>query len=103
LAHRPHRTRERSAGRKYGAGTKRWIDWAIIATMAVLAIGVLLPFLWLFSMSFRPVSDVYKLPPTFLPQLLGSAQIARAVPAHLHKLDADRAGANNVWHSAYLA
>jgi hypothetical protein len=82
LAHRPHRTRERSAGRKYGAGTKRWIDWAIIATMAVLAIGVLLP--------------------TFLPQLLGSAQIARAVPAHLHELDADRAGANNDWHSAYL-
>jgi multiple sugar transport system permease protein len=24
---------------------KRWIDWAIIATMAVLAIGMLLPFL----------------------------------------------------------
>jgi multiple sugar transport system permease protein len=46
---------------------KRWIDWAIIATMAVLAIGMLLPFLWLFSMSFRPVSDAYKLPPSFLP------------------------------------
>ena len=36
---------------------RRWIDWAIIATMVVMAIGMLLPFLWLFSMSFRPVSD----------------------------------------------
>ncbi|MBB3659083.1 multiple sugar transport system permease protein [Rhizobium sp. BK650] len=46
---------------------RRWIDWAIIATMVVMAIGMLLPFLWLFSMSFRPVSDAYKLPPSFLP------------------------------------
>ena len=46
---------------------KRWIDWAIIATMVVLAVGMLLPFLWLFSMSFRPVADAYKLPPSFLP------------------------------------
>jgi multiple sugar transport system permease protein len=49
---------------------KRWIDWAIIATMLVLAIGMLLPFLWLFSMSFRPVSDAYKLPPSFFPPSL---------------------------------
>jgi len=46
---------------------KRWLDWAIIAVMVVLAIGMLLPFLWLFSMSFRPVSDAYKMPPSFLP------------------------------------
>jgi multiple sugar transport system permease protein len=31
---------------------------------------MLLPFLWLFSMSFRPVSDAYKLPPSFLPPSL---------------------------------
>jgi multiple sugar transport system permease protein len=49
---------------------KRWIDWAIIAVMAALAIGMLLPFLWLFSMSFRPVSEAYKLPPSFLPPTL---------------------------------
>ena len=49
---------------------KRWIDWAIIAVMAALAILMLLPFLWLFSMSFRPVSDAYKLPPSFLPPSL---------------------------------
>jgi multiple sugar transport system permease protein len=46
---------------------KRWIDWAIIAVMLALALGMLLPFMWLFSMSFRPVSDAYKLPPSFLP------------------------------------
>ena len=46
---------------------KRWLDFAIIATMALLAIGMLLPFFWLFSMSFRPVSEAYKLPPSFLP------------------------------------
>jgi multiple sugar transport system permease protein len=49
---------------------RRWIDWAIIAVMAVMAIGMLLPFLWLFSMSFRPVADAYKLPPSFLPPSL---------------------------------
>jgi multiple sugar transport system permease protein len=49
---------------------KRWIDWAIIAVMVVMAIGMLLPFLWLFSMSFRPVADAYKLPPSFLPPSL---------------------------------
>ena len=46
---------------------RRCVDWAIIAVMALLAIGMLLPFLWLFSMSFRPVGDAYKLPPSFLP------------------------------------
>ena len=46
---------------------KRLIDWAIIAVLCLLAVGMILPFLWLFSMSFRPVSDAYKLPPSFLP------------------------------------
>lgn len=46
---------------------KRWVDWSIIAVMVLLAICMLLPFLWLFSMSFRPVSDAYKMPPSFLP------------------------------------
>lgn len=49
---------------------KRWIDWAIILCMVLLAIGMLLPFLWLFSMSFRPVADAYKMPPSFLPPSL---------------------------------
>src|SRR5262249_16268670 len=40
---------------------RRWIDWAIIAVMVLLAIGMLIPFLWLFSMSFRPSGEAYKL------------------------------------------
>lgn len=48
----------------------RWADRAIIAVMAVLGIFMLLPFLWLFSMSFRSVADAYKMPPSFLPPSL---------------------------------
>jgi multiple sugar transport system permease protein len=45
----------------------RWADRAIIAVMIVLGILMLVPFMWLFSMSFRPVVDAYKMPPSFLP------------------------------------
>jgi multiple sugar transport system permease protein len=48
----------------------RWIDWAIIAVMAVLGVLMLLPFAWLFSMSFRAVGDAYKMPPSFFPPSL---------------------------------
>jgi multiple sugar transport system permease protein len=46
---------------------KRWVDRAILAVMLLLAVAMLLPFMWLFSMSFRPAADAYKLPPSFLP------------------------------------
>jgi multiple sugar transport system permease protein len=46
---------------------KRWIDRAILAVMLLLAVAMLLPFMWLFSMSFRPAADAYKLPPSFFP------------------------------------
>src|SRR3984893_17206890 len=46
---------------------KRWIDRMIITIMAVLGVFMLLPFAWLFSMSFRPPSEAYKMPPSFLP------------------------------------
>jgi multiple sugar transport system permease protein len=46
---------------------KRWIDRTIIAFMAVLGVFMLLPFAWLFSMSFRPPAEAYKMPPSFLP------------------------------------
>ena len=52
---------------------RRGIDWAIILIVGILAIGMLLPFLWLFSMSFRPVSQAYQLPPSFLPPSLDPA------------------------------
>jgi multiple sugar transport system permease protein len=46
---------------------QRWIDRAIIAVMAALGLVMLLPFAWLFSMSFRGVADAYRMPPSFLP------------------------------------
>jgi multiple sugar transport system permease protein len=46
---------------------KRWIDRAIITFMAVLGVFMLLPFAWLFSMSFRLPAEAYKMPPSFLP------------------------------------
>jgi multiple sugar transport system permease protein len=46
---------------------QRWVDRAILVTMAALGIVMLLPFAWLFSMSFRSVADAYKMPPSFLP------------------------------------
>jgi multiple sugar transport system permease protein len=49
---------------------KRWIDRGIIAMMAVLGVFMLLPFAWLFSMSFRPPAEAYKMPPSFLPPTL---------------------------------
>jgi multiple sugar transport system permease protein len=47
--------------------SQRWLDWAIIAVMGVLGVFMLLPFAWLFSMSFRTVKDAYQMPPSFLP------------------------------------
>jgi multiple sugar transport system permease protein len=46
---------------------QRWIDRTIIALVAVLGVLMLLPFAWLFSMSFRPPAEAYKMPPSFLP------------------------------------
>jgi multiple sugar transport system permease protein len=49
---------------------QRWIDRTIIAVMAALGVVMLLPFAWLFSMSFRPPAEAYKMPPSFLPPTL---------------------------------
>jgi multiple sugar transport system permease protein len=46
---------------------QRAIDRAIIAVMGALGMVMLLPFAWLFSMSFRAAGDAYKMPPSFLP------------------------------------
>lgn len=50
-----------------------WIDRAIIAVLALMGIMMLLPFMWLFSMSFRPAAEAYKMPPSFLPPTLDPA------------------------------
>jgi multiple sugar transport system permease protein len=49
---------------------KRWADRLIIAMMAILAVFMVLPFAWLFSMSFRAPGEAYKMPPSFLPPSL---------------------------------
>ncbi len=48
----------------------RLVDAAIIAVLIVMGILMLMPFMWLFSMSFRPAPDAYKMPPSFLPPTL---------------------------------
>jgi multiple sugar transport system permease protein len=58
---------------------RRWLNWAIIAVMLLLAIAMLMPFLWLISMSFRKVSDAYKLPPSFIPASLDFANYAKVL------------------------
>jgi multiple sugar transport system permease protein len=51
----------------------RWIDRGIIAVLLLMGIMMLLPFMWLFSMSFRPASEAYQMPPSFLPPTLDFA------------------------------
>jgi multiple sugar transport system permease protein len=46
---------------------QRVVDRAIIGVMAALGMVMLLPFAWLFSMSFRSAGDAYKMPPSFVP------------------------------------
>ena len=45
----------------------QWIDQAILALMGVIGFLMMMPFFWLFSMSFRSVADAYKMPPSFFP------------------------------------
>src|SRR4051794_981967 len=45
----------------------RLLDLAAILVLAVGAIFMVLPFLWMFSTSLRPSADSYKLPPAWLP------------------------------------
>src|ERR1700745_881783 len=49
---------------------QRWVDRIIIAVMALLGVLMILPFAWLFSMSFRAPGEAYKMPPSFLPPSL---------------------------------
>ena len=61
----------------------RWVDWAIISVMAVLGIFMLLPFAWLISMSFRPVADAYKMPPSFFPSTFDFANYAAVLKSNV--------------------
>lgn len=46
---------------------KLLIDRAILVVTFVMALVMLLPFSWLFSMSFRPATEAYAMPPSFIP------------------------------------
>lgn len=50
-----------------------WVDRGIIAVLVLMGIMMLLPFMWLFSMSFRPAAEAYRMPPSFLPPTLDFA------------------------------
>ncbi|MEN9938948.1 MAG: L-arabinose transporter permease [Chloroflexota bacterium] len=45
----------------------RAIDWAATAALAVGAVFMALPFVWMFSTSLRPVGESFTLPPAWLP------------------------------------
>jgi multiple sugar transport system permease protein len=49
---------------------KRWLDRTIVALTGALGFLMVLPFAWLFSMSFRPPAEAYRMPPSFLPPTL---------------------------------
>ncbi|WP_102410891.1 ABC transporter permease subunit [Beduinella massiliensis] len=46
---------------------KRTKDYVYAAFLLFLSFVMLIPFLWMFSTSFRPPSESYKLPPSFIP------------------------------------
>lgn len=50
-----------------------WRNWIVMTILLVGAVLMVLPFLWTFSTSLRPISEAYRLPPTFLPDHLDFA------------------------------
>jgi multiple sugar transport system permease protein len=45
----------------------QWPDWLATLGLAIGAVIMVMPFLWMFSTSLRPTGDSYKLPPVWLP------------------------------------
>lgn len=48
-------------------GVVNWRNVPVIIILAVGAVFMLLPFLWMFAASMRPASQAYQLPPSFFP------------------------------------
>lgn len=46
----------------------QWGDVAIYATLAIGAVVVMLPFLWMLSSSFKPAGDILVYPPQLIPE-----------------------------------
>jgi len=74
----------------------RWVDYGIIAVLALMGLLMLMPFLWLFSMSFRPAPDAYKMPPSFLPPTLDLSNYRAVLSASVPFLQI-------YWNSLYVA
>lgn len=49
------------------AARKKAVNWIVILIIFVVAVLMLIPFLWMISTSLRPASESMKLPPSFLP------------------------------------
>lgn len=55
------------AARRQSRKSFKWQDLLSYALLTIAAILVLLPLLWMFSTSLRPLGDSFKLPPQWLP------------------------------------
>ncbi|EAR51903.1 sugar ABC transporter permease [Oceanicola granulosus HTCC2516] len=54
-----------------------WRNWTVMVLLGIGAVFMLLPFMWTFSTSLRPISEAYRLPPSFLPDRLDFSSYAR--------------------------
>jgi multiple sugar transport system permease protein len=48
-------------------GFSRVLHWVLVALLAIGGLAVVFPIFWLFSVSFRPASELNVVPPTLLP------------------------------------
>ena len=74
----------------------RWIDRAIIAVLLLMGMLMLMPFFWLFSMSFRPAAEAYKMPPSFFPPNLDFSNYRAVLESSVPFLQI-------YWNSLYVA
>ena len=49
------------------AARRKVVNWVVIVVIFLVAVLMLIPFLWMISTSLRPASESMKLPPSFLP------------------------------------
>lgn len=74
----------------------RWVDRAIIAVLLLMGVLMLMPFFWLFSMSFRPAAEAYKMPPSFFPPNLDFSNYRAVLESSVPFLQI-------YWNSLYVA
>jgi len=74
----------------------RWIDRAIVAVLLLMGLLMLMPFFWLFSMSFRPAAEAYRMPPSFFPPNLDFSNYRAVLESSVPFLQI-------YWNSLYVA